>query len=129
MCLESLCYSEDLEIPKQGYKVFINDEKCLLSLYHCRKFRKRRWESDYSNKDYIESYNGDQYQTGFHCFLTKEDAIDYSKSRFMYDSTELTIHRVLLKGVVAIGEHYTCDNMLADAVVSKQIYIMEEVKE
>lgn len=103
-----------------GYKVF-NDEGGGLfrSVNHKRK--KRCWinEVDYRlirSKLPIHTSNGKPYQTGWHIYISLQDA---KREQRVLEKT----HKILVKDICAYGYDYIHKLV----IVSKQIYIQAEV--
>jgi hypothetical protein len=121
MCLLTVD-KETVEVS-QGYKVFRIDHfsKKLFGVVVEYEFKKRRWLRDTKVKNIKSLSAGRYYPTGFHVFLDKRDAL-------LYCSGDETIHRVLVKNIVASGVQLH-DRFNLKTVVCKNLYIMEEVTE
>lgn len=122
MCLDTV--DKEPLVIREAFKCFsVNDKGKLSSIYMHYKFKKRRWMK--TESELITYYDSIKYNSGFHSFVKLKDAIDYLNLRRGDNNTKV-IHRILIKDITASGKQYTERNYGA-AIVSKQIYIMEEV--
>jgi hypothetical protein len=117
MCLKN--YSEeDLPDVKEAYKCFVLERNLLRSSYLHEYQPRRRW---LTSKD-----NGKlPYESGFHCFLNKDDAIKEAKC---WIRNKEVVHRVLVKNITFKGMHLNLGiKEYFPSIVCRQIYIMEKI--
>jgi hypothetical protein len=123
MCLDSLNKKANIKNIKYAYKVFDivteNGKEVLDGAYFSFPFKKRKWLKDTQNNELKTRYGNISYKTGFHCYLSCEDAIEW---RYV----GAVIHKVIVRNIVAIGKQYISN--VANTVVAKEIFIMEEIK-
>lgn len=121
MCLRKV--DKETIIIKYAYKVFEIDEKGNLQpLYFSYTFPKRRWIID-DNDDTVSDYPF--YKCGFHSYVNKEDAMRKKLSTCTCTwHNKRVVHRVIVKDIIASGIQ---PPHKSKAIVSRQIYIMEEV--
>lgn len=106
------------KLPKWGWKVFRKGHnEGLYGEYYFTgiSFPNNRWVHDPHTLAITYSYDDDgarlTYPTGFHLFLTREDAREWKG-----ENDTLCIRKVLFKDVVAIGKQDELDVIVARSI-------------
>jgi len=107
MCLTKLT-NEKVPNTGYGYKVFmlVKESHTYLSPIYCDKQHVRSQKNTVSTLYMITAGSLEEYQTGYHIFLTKEDAevyLEIIKELFSINQ-KLVVERVYYEDVLAVGE-------------------------
>lgn len=102
-----------------GYKMMTGGK----GLYHSylTDLRLKKWYKANINSK-IGAYDGKDYRSGFHIFLSEKDARDYSNG---------TLIRVRYRGVSSIGTNITgrsTDRREAACVIADEMFLEEVIK-
>ena len=120
MCLEEI--DEKPEYISEGWKVFEAKDNKLLGVYIPYTFKTNEWVKDI-RCGFIENRKHMIYETGFHFFFNREDAVYYTYRN--NPEYEFKIRKVKVKNVIATGIQYIHINNKASVGVAKEIFIIE----
>lgn len=120
MCLHNVVEAKSNRKAKYGYKVFSVDESGHLMpqfysdpCFEVGGIRRGRWLK--AKKAFVENCS---YETGFHVFLHKRDALSWREI-----AKEQRVFRVAMRGVRLFG----VQSMSLECAVCDEIFVMEEV--
>lgn len=120
MCLDNISY-DNLPNIKYAYKVFNKLRNRIDGEFYGKAVKKKRWLQ--ANITSISTGHSDvSYQSGFHCFITPQDAKRWAES--CPTDKNLVVYKVIVKEIQLKGDQ--CDQL--PCIVCNKIYIIEEIK-